>query len=119
VQKLGSAFWDAFAGHGGADEKERRGRMGAGVDADKVRRVLEGRAVLRVVDVEPQQQQHHATPAQAQAQSLARPVALAQTRRATPPPAGGAKEKECMDCSLTSILEESMRSLSISKKGHL
>ncbi|EIN09019.1 hypothetical protein PUNSTDRAFT_52422 [Punctularia strigosozonata HHB-11173 SS5] len=98
MAKLGSAFWDAFAGHeekGGA----RKGRMGAGVDADKVRRVLEGKAVLRVVDVEPQPQQP-----QPQPQKMMK--------------MGGAQEKDSGDC-LTTLLEESMRSLSISKKGHI
>ncbi|QRV81883.1 bZIP transcription factor [Ceratobasidium sp. AG-Ba] len=38
--RMGSAFWDAFSGTGGK------------TDADKVRKVLEGKAVVRVVDVE-------------------------------------------------------------------
>lgn len=44
IGRLGSAFWDAFAGGPGGPNK--------GVDADKVRRVLEGSAVVRIVDVE-------------------------------------------------------------------
>lgn len=40
LSRMGSAFWDAFSGKAGA------------VDTDKVRRVLEGKAVVRVVDVE-------------------------------------------------------------------
>lgn len=40
LSRMGSAFWDAFSGKTGA------------VDTDKVRRVLEGKAVVRVVDVE-------------------------------------------------------------------
>ena len=50
--KLGSAFWDAFSGSGAGPN----GPAQAGArswDADKVRRVLEGKAVVRVVDVEP------------------------------------------------------------------
>ena len=43
VSRLGSAFWDAFAGNGPNNK---------GVDADKVRRVLDGSAVVRVVDVD-------------------------------------------------------------------
>ncbi|KAG8744927.1 hypothetical protein FRC10_009162 [Ceratobasidium sp. 414] len=43
LQRMGSAFWDAFSGTGV--------KAGA-VDTDKVRRVLEGKAVVRVVDVE-------------------------------------------------------------------
>lgn len=41
--KLGSAFWDAFSGGSTSNSK---------LDTDKVRRVLEGKAVLRVVDVD-------------------------------------------------------------------
>lgn len=50
--KLGSAFWDAFSG--GSSTSGRP----ASWDADKVRRVLEGTAVVRVVDIE-----HGAAPA--------------------------------------------------------
>ena len=53
IGRLGSAFWDAFAGGPG---------HGKNVDADKVRRVLEGSAVVRVVDVdEPAQRASPAT----------------------------------------------------------
>ncbi|CAE6513356.1 unnamed protein product [Rhizoctonia solani] len=41
LQRMGSAFWDAFS-TGSRD-----------VDTNKVRRVLEGKAVVRVVDVDP------------------------------------------------------------------
>ncbi|GJE93689.1 bZIP domain-containing protein [Phanerochaete sordida] len=41
--KLGSAFWDAFSGGSPSTSK---------LDTDKVRKVLEGKAVLRVVDVD-------------------------------------------------------------------
>lgn len=41
---MGSAFWDAFAGTPSA--------MGSSWDAEKVCGVLEGKAVVRVVDVE-------------------------------------------------------------------
>ncbi|KAG8750779.1 hypothetical protein FRC12_012738 [Ceratobasidium sp. 428] len=40
LQRMGSAFWDAFSSKPGS------------VDTDKVRKVLEGTAVVRVVDVE-------------------------------------------------------------------
>ena len=51
-RKLGSAVWDAFIGspsHSSSSSSSSRGDW----DADKVRKVLEGKAVLRVVDVEP------------------------------------------------------------------
>ncbi|CCO32048.1 hypothetical protein BN14_06100 [Rhizoctonia solani AG-1 IB] len=40
-QRMGSAFWDAFSSGPSKD-----------VDTNKVRRVLEGKAVVRVVDVD-------------------------------------------------------------------
>lgn len=49
VSKMGSAFWDAFAGTAPPATKGAARPW----DADKVRRVLEGKAVVRVVDVEP------------------------------------------------------------------
>ncbi|KAH9887320.1 hypothetical protein C8Q73DRAFT_668825 [Cubamyces lactineus] len=60
IGKLGAAFWDAFArpsgplGPNGSAKREW--------DADKVRRVMEGTAVVRIVDVEPQQQPAPAAP---------------------------------------------------------
>ncbi|KAI0088981.1 hypothetical protein BDY19DRAFT_985376 [Irpex rosettiformis] len=47
--KLGSAFWDAFSG----EPSNRLGSSRSAWDAEKVRKVLEGKAVVRVVDVEP------------------------------------------------------------------
>lgn len=57
LQKMGSAFWDAFSGSGSgsgvASSSPGAGPSGTKAwDAEKVRRVLEGTAVLRVVDVE-------------------------------------------------------------------
>lgn len=45
VQKLGSAFWDAFTSSSSRNW-----------DQDKVRKVLEGKAVVRVVDVAPKKE---------------------------------------------------------------
>jgi bZIP-type transcription factor MBZ1 len=47
--KLGNAFWDAFSG----EHSNRIGASRSAWDAEKVRKVLEGKAVVRVVDVEP------------------------------------------------------------------
>lgn len=44
--KLGGAFWDAFSGGSTQGPSSQR------IDTDKVRRVLEGKAVVRVVDVD-------------------------------------------------------------------
>jgi len=47
VQKLGSAFWDAFTSSSSPSRNW---------DQDKVRKVLEGKAVVRVVDVAPKKE---------------------------------------------------------------
>lgn len=54
LQKMGQAFWDAFSGSSSSSSAQGHSATGAtrSWDADKVRRVLEGKAVLRVVDVE-------------------------------------------------------------------
>ncbi|KAF9653736.1 hypothetical protein BDM02DRAFT_3153142 [Thelephora ganbajun] len=98
LAKLGSAFWEAFSG-----QSPRKG-----VDADKVRKVLEGKAVVRVVDVDepgPQPKLKRAT----------------VTTSITTSPKVSQKSmdlKSCQSC-VTELLEESMRSLSISKRGPL
>lgn len=56
--KLGNAFWDAFSG----EPSNRPGPSRSAWDAEKVRKVLEGKAVVRVVDVEPKSTPAH-TPA--------------------------------------------------------
>ncbi|KAH9932311.1 uncharacterized protein B0H18DRAFT_987531 [Fomitopsis serialis] len=71
--KLGSAFWDAFA------------------RSPRVRRVMEGSAVLKVVDVEPQEKTSPRVPAP-------QPM-LARTKK----------------CQLTDVLAESMASLSLGR----
>ncbi|KAF6753752.1 hypothetical protein DFP72DRAFT_813828 [Ephemerocybe angulata] len=62
-KKLGQAFWDAFSGASASSSSSlgagvspsyaNGGITGAQWDAEKVRKVLDGRAVIRVVDVEP------------------------------------------------------------------
>lgn len=49
-KKLGQAFWDAFSGSSSSNHSS--GHRREDWDADKVRRVLEGKAVVRVVDVD-------------------------------------------------------------------
>lgn len=63
LSRMGSAFWEAFSGSstssgsttrvGGPATGTGTGAQRPSWDAEKVRKVLEGRAVLRVVDVEP------------------------------------------------------------------
>jgi hypothetical protein len=107
--RMGSAFWDAFSGGNGAN---------GAIDANKVRKVLEGKAVVRVVDVdEPASKAVPMGPSlvpKLRTPSPAPPAKLvAPTPRPAPTPANA-----CVDmCSLTGLLEESMRTLSISKKS--
>ena len=101
TSKLGSAFWDAFARPSptGASGVLVAG-AGAGRrewDADKVRRVMEGSAVLKVVDVEPQEK------------AASRPAQPVHTR-ASPVP----MTASCAH--ITDVLAESMATLSIGKK---
>lgn len=98
LAKLGSAFWEAFSG-----QSPRKG-----MDTDKVRKVLEGKAVVRVVDVD--------EPA-----SQSKPKRVTATTSITASPKVPQKPvdlKSCQTC-VTELLEESMRSLSISKRGPL
>ncbi|PCH44673.1 hypothetical protein WOLCODRAFT_139136 [Wolfiporia cocos MD-104 SS10] len=99
VRKLGSAFWDAFSARPSGAAGSRRAQE---LDAEKVRRVIEGSAVLRVVDVEPQAQatQRITTPQQS---PVLRPI-QAQSQ---------SSERKC---NITDLLEESMRTLSLGKK---
>ncbi|KAH9930486.1 uncharacterized protein BXZ73DRAFT_47651 [Epithele typhae] len=95
ASKLGSAFWDAFARPSGSV----LGANGSGKlewDADKVRRVMEGTAVVRVVDVEPTS-------------------APAQPPRAVPVRSTVSQRDECVAC-VTDLLAESMATLSIGRK---
>lgn len=98
LAKLGSAFWEAFSGH-----SPRKG-----VDADKVRKVLEGKAVVKVVDVD--------EPAlQPKLKRATTPTSVATSSKGPQKPVD---LKSCQTC-VTELLEESMRSLSVSKRGPL
>jgi hypothetical protein len=118
LQKLGGAFWDAFAGSSdgvGSSSGSSITAPGAGVakafDADKVRRVLEGKAVVRVVDVEP-------TGTGVATVAGVAPKVKVEPRSGSSSSVGATEmgERKCL-CAVTDLLEESMRSLSIAKKG--
>lgn len=100
--KLGSAFWEAFSGSGPGNGP---GMVRKDWDADKVRKVLEGRAVVRVVDLEPQAGPS-SSPSSVERTVKRKPSLSLEKKPAT----GGCKANVC------DILEESMRSLTISKK---
>lgn len=99
LQQLGSAFWQAFL----TQLPSNGASPDAGtptLDADKIRRVLEGKAVLSVVDVE------------REVDVCASPV--------SPPshtlPNDATTHESSKGCGLTTVLEESMRALSLSKE---
>ncbi|KAG1807005.1 uncharacterized protein BJ212DRAFT_1468459 [Suillus subaureus] len=101
--KLGSAFWEAFSGSGpgaGSGVGGSGSVMRKDWDAEKVRKVLEGRAVVRVVDLD-------------------EPV-LSKPSPSSLMPSGSGSATGPSTCSykanVCDILEESMRSLTISKK---
>ncbi|KAK0430625.1 hypothetical protein EV421DRAFT_1932437 [Armillaria borealis] len=79
LKHLGGAFWDAFSGSESSSSSRK-------MDVDKVRRVLEGKAVVQIVDVdvEPWKEMGHKVSRDA--------------------------------CSVMAILEESMKSLTLGKK---
>ncbi|KAL1704751.1 hypothetical protein EV121DRAFT_270267 [Schizophyllum commune] len=110
--KLGSAFWDAFSGSssGGASSSH-----GASLDSDKVRRVLEGKAVLKVVDVD-------AAPTQAPKSPSPSLASLKSSTSALKPIRPTIREKRSSEkcastMSMTDMLEESMRSLSLGRRA--
>lgn len=111
LSKLGSAFWEAFAGQ--SSQKPLTPSTRRGLDADKIRKVLEGKAVVKVVDIEepvssPVLRASVSSPNLKVSPSTSSP-------RPTSPKVSETKDR-CTAC-VTDILEESMRSLSISKRG--
>jgi len=109
LKRLGSAFWDAFSGGSGSGGG---GGLGGGKswDADKVRRVLEGKAVVRVVDVDVG---HGDRKVGVQAEV---PTQSQGGERKSGGRKMGGEGERCMAC-VSDILEESMRSLSLGKKA--
>ncbi|KAL0566527.1 hypothetical protein V5O48_015482 [Marasmius crinis-equi] len=92
--KLGGAFWDAFSG------SSKRSW-----DADKVRKVLEGKAVVQVVDVDEQHHQSTPKPATVKMEVPPSPVLGPSLTRRDP------AADSCQ------WLEEKMKGLSLAKKN--
>jgi hypothetical protein len=134
LRKLGNAFWDAFVGSSSQSSSSSSPR--GDWDADKVRKVLEGKAVLRVVDVEPVTTTTPAVTSASVSSSLNAPTSTpsaasprwkgAALRRSTASSTSSASsnsshatEDGCRAktaACVCDILEESMRSLSMGKK---
>ncbi|KAG2039301.1 hypothetical protein BDR03DRAFT_981048 [Suillus americanus] len=120
--KLGSAFWEAFSGSGsgaGSGVGGSGSAMRKEWDAEKVRKVLEGRAVVRVVDLD------EPVPSKPSPPSLMVPLSTVERKPSLPlgmaektqPSGSGTGPSTCSyKANVCDILEESMRSLTISKK---
>jgi bZIP-type transcription factor MBZ1 len=94
LQQLGGAFWQAFM-----TQLPSNGASDAGTptwDADKIRRVLEGKAIVSIVDIEPE--------VDVRASPVSAPTHDATTLESS------------KGCGLTAVLEESMCALSLSKE---
>lgn len=110
MRKLGSAFWDAFSGSSSSP------LAGVGIkkewDADKVRKVLEGKAVVRVVDVDPSPSSSSSSAVQAASAGVKESGAAVQV---TPGMSLGAvgvsAEKRCVKPVCFGALEEKLKNL--------
>ncbi|KAI5888648.1 uncharacterized protein SCHCODRAFT_02637307 [Schizophyllum commune H4-8] len=110
--KLGSAFWDAFSGSNSGSASSSHG---ASLDSDKVRRVLEGKAVLKVVDVDTAPTQAPKSPSPSMASLKSSTSALKPIRPTIREKRSS--EKCASTMSMTDMLEESMRSLSLGRRA--
>ena len=96
LQRLSGAFLQAFMG----DSSSETNLHAPTWDADKIRRVLEGKAVVKIIDVGPGEKVG-ASPVGPSVSTLS----------------NGLEARECTkDSSLTAVLEDSMRTLSLGKK---
>ena len=120
-KKLGGAFWDAFSGHTSTPSHTSSSPSSSSSspsvtatknwDVDKVRKVLEGKAVVRVVDVEPLASSSSSSSISSLTAGMASMnVGSGHSHEENKK----ASERKCL---CTEILEESMRTLTVSKKA--
>ncbi|KAF8156635.1 hypothetical protein B0H34DRAFT_469226 [Crassisporium funariophilum] len=120
-RKLGTAFWDAFTGGTSSSSSTSTSPYSGNWDADKVQRVLEGKAVLRVVDLEPVPVVPAPASPKIRAIMPSQVRAMSSMPSSTTTPSSGAgctitdERKRCKSV-MFDVLEESMRSLSLGKK---
>jgi hypothetical protein len=117
MQRLGGAFWQAFSGSSSSSHAGPGAGAGPSAtprvpawDAEKIRRVLEGTAVVRVVDVEPP------SPSPAQGCKTAKAAAKEATEAQTQPTRKCAQICASARETGLGVLEESMRALTLGKK---
>jgi hypothetical protein len=116
-KKLGQAFWDAFSGNSTSSYSHQKDW-----DADKVRRVLEGKAVVKVVDVDTVETK----PMPAVSQKQQKQVAVREKKNVS---GGGSLsvpsspmmrptvESKCGGGNICDALEERMRSLALGPRA--
>ena len=116
MQRLGGAFWQAFSGSSSSSSHPISGVCGTtprvpAWDADKVRRVLEGTAVVRVVDVEPPSTAKIGKEVAKETNEVKEMMQQSQSQQQ-------ACAKICASARETGlcVLEESMRALTLGKK---
>jgi hypothetical protein len=118
MQRLGGAFWQAFSGSSSSSSHPISGVCGTSTtprepawDADKIRRVLEGTAVVRVVDVEPPSTAKNGKEVAKETKEVKEMVQQSQSQQQ-------ACAKICASARETGfcVLEESMRALTLGKK---
>ncbi|KAH9019074.1 hypothetical protein EDB85DRAFT_2009753 [Lactarius pseudohatsudake] len=123
VQRLGSAFWQAFSGSPSSYPPSSSSHTAPNArapawDAEKVRRVLEGTAVVRVVDIDPPSGAAEAVKATAAAASV---VAVTESKEVQTQTQGQGPMACVKLCAAREaglgVLEESMRALTLGKKG--
>ncbi|RXW18961.1 hypothetical protein EST38_g6906 [Candolleomyces aberdarensis] len=117
LRKMGQAFWDAFSGSS-SSSPTRCGQSKQNWDEDKVRRVLEGKAVVRVVDIEEDKERERKSVVPARNVSRggswsvpSNPVLGAAVPLSSSPSSAALTSKE--PAGLTDSLEEKMRGLAL------
>ena len=116
IQRLGSAFWQAFSGspssYPPSSSHPAPGARAPAWDAEKVRRVLEGTAVVRVVDVDPPS----SVPSAVEAVVAEKEPKEVQVQTQCQGQLACAKLSAAARETGLSVLEESMRALTLGKK---
>jgi len=124
TQRLGGAFWQAFSGSSSNSSHPISGVFGSNTtspsmtprlpawDADKIRRVLEGTAVVRVVDVEPPS----AAKSGKEMAVVKEVKEVKETVQQSQSQPACAKTRACARERGFCVLEESMRALTLGKK---
>ncbi|THH30208.1 hypothetical protein EUX98_g3992 [Antrodiella citrinella] len=113
VRKLGGAFWDAFSGGSSSSVGTSGTRPW---DADKVRKVLEGKAVVRIVDVEPVPEKvikRPSSPASSvvdRMASMSLDTGMSSNSSSPALPSTSSDKKACMS-KACSILEDGLRNM--------